>query len=435
MLLLVFLANAVGAAGLDNGLALTPPMGWRSWNAFHEDVSQSVMLQQVSAIAKRRTPSQPSLLELGYNHVGIDNGWEACGAGVNRTFHNASGYPIVNKTIFPDMAAMTAEAASKGVTMGWYANNCVCKEAVFSDIGGHPKQDAESMAAFGFGGIKIDGCGPAKNMTLWTKYLNSTAKPIFIEDCLNKAYWKGGQEPPVPTKVLLRDCPSNIYRTTRDVEPVFFSTMFNAIATQEFFIKYKSVTPASRPGCWAYPDMLEVGNLATLVESRTHFAVWSITSSPLILGFDLTDTSIYDAVYPIISDKLMLAVNQAWQGDSGSIAVNSTETFTAPYSRKKKKVATFPTWQIWKKPVNLDGRHQWAVLVINLQEKPQDVKLSFADIDYIFAHSAFVRVVDISKPSKPQVNDNGEIIFRDLASHDSKFLLIQPSAGSMATSV
>merc|ERR1712217_36601 len=139
--------------------------------------------------------------------------------------------------------------------------------------------------------------------------------------------------------------------------------------------------------------MLEVGNLETLAESRTHFAVWSITSSPLILGFDLTDTKFYDAVYPIISNKLMLAVNQAWQGDSGSVAVASEETFSAATSRKGKNT-TFPAWQIWKKPVNLHGENQWAVLVINLKDTHQDVKLSFADIAPIFTTTANVRVVD-----------------------------------------
>ncbi len=112
---------------------------------------------------------------------------------------------------------------------------------------------------------------------------------------MNERYRRQQLEPPVPTAELLRDCPSNIYRTTRDIAPQFYSVMFNAMFTQEFFAEYSNLTsPASRPGCWAYPDMLQVGNLPSLQESRTHFALWCITSAPLILSFDSSNDKIYD---------------------------------------------------------------------------------------------------------------------------------------------
>merc|ERR1711953_1116901 len=110
-------------------------MGWRSWNAFKADISQDLMLEQVKALAQRRKPDQLSLLELGYGRIGIDDGWQACGAGVNGSFHNASGYPIVNKTIFPDMKAMNDEAQKHGAAMGWYGNNCGCAEHQFDKSG------------------------------------------------------------------------------------------------------------------------------------------------------------------------------------------------------------------------------------------------------------------------------------------------------------
>ena len=56
-----------------------------------------------------------SLLELGYMHAGIDDGWQQCGGKVG--FHNISGYPIVNRTRFPDMRAMTDKA--KQSKWGW----------------------------------------------------------------------------------------------------------------------------------------------------------------------------------------------------------------------------------------------------------------------------------------------------------------------------
>ena len=55
------------------------------------------------------------------------------------------------------------------------------------------------------------------------------------------------------------------------------------------------------------------------VEARTHFSAWCITSSPLVLGFDLTDAATTDGVWPIISNTEAIAVNQEWAGDSGTL--------------------------------------------------------------------------------------------------------------------
>ena len=63
--------------------------------------------------------------------------------------------------------------------------------------------------------------------------------------------------------------------------------MYNLIQTYTIMAPYQSPGhPASRPGCWTYSDMLEVGNNLSPTESRTHFAAWAVTSSPLVLGFE-----------------------------------------------------------------------------------------------------------------------------------------------------
>ena len=72
--------------------------------------------------------------------------------------------------------------------------------------------------------------------------------------------------------------------------------------------------PRSRPGCFAYPDMLEVGRMPehNEAESRSHFSAWSIVSAPLVLGFDLADDAKVAAAWPIISNKEALAISQTW---------------------------------------------------------------------------------------------------------------------------
>lgn len=107
------------AAALHTAMALPPmmqipPRGWRSWNCFLENVNQTAMVAQVDAIASS------GLLKAGYNRAGIDDGWQACGTGVNGTFHDALGRPLVNTTRFPSMSGLTAYGKSKGVAVGWY---------------------------------------------------------------------------------------------------------------------------------------------------------------------------------------------------------------------------------------------------------------------------------------------------------------------------
>jgi hypothetical protein len=64
-----------------------------------------------------------SLLDVGYTSVGIDEGWEGCGLGVNKTQHAANGDPVINKYRFPDMAKLVKYGHDAGVkTMGWYQN-------------------------------------------------------------------------------------------------------------------------------------------------------------------------------------------------------------------------------------------------------------------------------------------------------------------------
>ena len=76
----------------------------------------------------------------------------------------------------------------------------------------------------------------------------------------------------------------------------------------------------SGPGCWAYPDMLEVGNMAGgYNENRAHFGAWCVTSSPLILSFDLVDSTVLKGVWSIISNTEAISVNQAWDGDAGRL--------------------------------------------------------------------------------------------------------------------
>ena len=64
--------------GIDNGLGLTPPMGWRSWNLYGKNVNQSAMERIMDAMVSRERTVDgvpTSLCDLGYCDVGLDDNW------------------------------------------------------------------------------------------------------------------------------------------------------------------------------------------------------------------------------------------------------------------------------------------------------------------------------------------------------------------------
>jgi hypothetical protein len=87
--------------------------------------------------------------------------------------------------------------------MGWYHNNCICAESSFPDVMAHYRGDVAAIAALGFDGVKLDGCGEFRNLSLWAELLNATGVPVMIENC----HW--GADLPTHTW-----CPFNFFRTS-----------------------------------------------------------------------------------------------------------------------------------------------------------------------------------------------------------------------------
>ena len=110
-------------------------VGWRSWNVYGPHVDQKKMEASAAAIANRSRPGGASILDLGFEYCSLDDFWQSCYlenqtslGGVQGSFHDASGYPVVNVTKFPSLKNMVGFAHSLGLKMGWYANNCGCEE-------------------------------------------------------------------------------------------------------------------------------------------------------------------------------------------------------------------------------------------------------------------------------------------------------------------
>merc|ERR1712224_612270 len=158
----------------------------------------------------------------------------------------------------------------------------------------------------------------------------------------------------------------------------------------------------SYPGCWAYPDMLEVGCQhgpggegdpgLNFVEARTHFGAWVIVSSPLTLSHDVNNDTVSDVIWPIISNKEAIAISQTWAGFSGGPFKMSKDTIVLDdihHAKVEKYMSddeikalgphVAPKWQYLYKPLSYDGTDV-AVLLINVDGEEQQLELDFKDI-------------------------------------------------------
>ena len=134
ILIAVVLATLLAAASAgSNGMALRPPMTWRSWNQFAQAINSSIIESMMDGLVDKSRPivgmpTGSSLLTLGYNEVGLDSGWAKCMPApgyqpINSTSHkplpDGTAPTVINTALFPDMQALVTLAHAKGLRAGW----------------------------------------------------------------------------------------------------------------------------------------------------------------------------------------------------------------------------------------------------------------------------------------------------------------------------
>ena len=419
------------AFAIDNGKGMTPPMGWRSWNLFGSNVNQELIQSQMDGmVSKSRSIDgvPTSLLDLGYSDVGLDDAWQICGDNGDEhyTYHAATGEPIVNNTLFPDFNAMTNYAHELGLTAGWYGNNCICRDHCTSDE--CYSKDVEALVGYGFDSVKLDGCGEQLDLQKWSDLINATGKSILIENC----HW--GETLPNASW-----CPFNYYRSSGDIRASYEAVIANLMTTVPL-----AKEGLSTPGCWSYPDMLEVGCAngpggdndpgLSYTEARTHFGAWCIVSSPLILSHDTTNNTISDEIWDIISNKEAIAVNQAWAGESGTLFAESSDHIVITDLHFNKKIqpsfvnnlgkvhyVVVGTWQQWSKKIN---DKQTAVFVINNGREQDTIKIVFADVPSLNKKDANTEYHVRDVWSHADIGEYTTSMSVTLDSHDSAFFVL-----------
>ena len=262
----VAVTTTTPAHALDNGLALTPPMGFNNWNATGCAISEQLITDTADIFVSS------GLKDAGYRYVNIDDCWAA------PERDPRTGRLTAHPERFPHGIAWLADYVhTRGLKLGIYtsAGTQTCARTMPGGLD-HEEIDAQTFADWGVDYLKYDNCNNAGRPAIerYTKMrdaLGKTGRPIVFSICewgQNKPWeWAGDV--------------GNLWRTTGDINDSWPSVV--SILKQN-----APLAAAAGPGHWNDPDMLEVGNGGmTDTEYRSHFSLWAMMAAPLLIGSDL----------------------------------------------------------------------------------------------------------------------------------------------------
>lgn len=318
---------------IGDKLALTPPMGWSSWNCYGTGITQERAMATAQALLKT------GLADYGYSYINIDSGWQ----GIRDGKENA----LQPNSAFPDMKALGDYLHENGLKFGIYSSpwmgtytghlgsssddpegkswwveegsvtpyyqvdqTKITRDSLFR-FGEYSfaRQDARQWAEWGVDFLKYDWNAID---AWWLKDMRSallaTGRDIILSLSCHTGYALG--------PVLQEN--SELWRTAGGDLKDSWDKIVAAAIKQERWAGY------TRPGSWPDADMLVLGKIGwgrdmrrefelhwthlTADEQYTHMSLWALLSSPLIIGCDLTE--IDDFTLSLLTNNEVIDVNQ-----------------------------------------------------------------------------------------------------------------------------
>jgi len=308
-------------------IALTPPMGWNSWNCFAQEVSADKVKRAANAMVKS------GLINHGWTYINIDDFWQnhrdSKDKSLQGKFRDETGN-IVPNSRFGDMKGLANYVHDLGLKIGLYSSPGPWTCGGCAGSYGYEKQDAESYAKWGFDYLKYDWCSygnvinglpdndPLKVSSLsyngggelatamkpfkvMGDYLRQQPRDIVFSVCQYgmSDVWKWGGS-----------VNGNCWRTTNDITDTWVSVK-NIAFDQEKSAAY------AKPGNWNDPDMLVVGHVGwgnphpsklKPDEQYLHISLWSLFSAPLLIGCDMEQLD--DFTLNLLTNDEVIEINQ-----------------------------------------------------------------------------------------------------------------------------
>jgi alpha-galactosidase len=294
--------NDLGAAEkkfqivVGDQIALTPPMGWNTYNCWANKIDQAKVSRAAHAMVNS------GLAQHGFTYICVDDGWQGARGGPYNAIQS-------DPKTFPDIKAMIDEIHGLGLKAGIYSSPWTTTYAGF--IGGSsenpegkwdismrkgPKNkkilpyaigtyhfatnDAKQFSDWGIDYLKYDWSPmePPETKEM-ADALRATGRDIVLSLSNNT------------TNTLFHDLPkisklANLWRISGDINDSWHSLTGNAMNRDQW-------APFNQPGNYNDPDMMVVGfvgghpNKLSHNEEYSHMSLWCLLSAPLILGCDL----------------------------------------------------------------------------------------------------------------------------------------------------
>lgn len=308
-------------------VALTPPMGWNSWNCFAGEVSADKVKRAADAMVKS------GLVNHGWTYINIDDFWQNHRDSKDSTLRGKlrdDNGNIVPNVRFGNMKSLADYVHNAGMKIGLYSSPGPWTCGGCAGSYGYEKQDAESYAKWGFDYLKYDWCSyggvingmkdndPYKVSSLSYRGGNelATAKRPFE--------LMGGYLQQQPRDIVFSLCQygmsdvwkwgdsvhGSCWRTTNDITDTWASVKEIALAQDK-------AAAWARPGNWNDPDMLVVGTVGwgnphpsklKPDEQYLHLSMWSLFSAPLLIGCDMEKLD--DFTLNLLTNDEVIAIDQ-----------------------------------------------------------------------------------------------------------------------------
>jgi alpha-galactosidase len=342
--------SAAGNPGGSAGGSTAPPMGYNPYNHFGNSADEKLMREVADAMVAN------GMHAAGYRYLNVDDSWQGG--------RDAAGNLTANKRFPSGMKALADYAHAKGLRFGLYTSPATRSCGGRPGSAGHVEQDVRTFASWGVDYIKLDWCGadysPERAAAIvdeWQRAITAAGRPMLLS--IN-----AGRNVDVAAWANTR---ANVWRTGDDVCASWYNqTRAHDPGARDCYTEkhhagiydYLRSSTAdhaayARPGHWADPDMLEVGNPGlTDDEARTHFGLWAMWSAPLLAGNDPRVMAEGDTASRILLDSEVIDIDQD------------------PLGVMAGRIANNDGLEVWFKPL-ADGDR--AVLLINTRDAVADI--------------------------------------------------------------
>jgi alpha-galactosidase len=393
LILAAALLAAPALAQKFEGLALTPPMGFNTWNTFATNINEVLIMETADTMVKN------GMRDAGYTYIVLDDCWSL-------KERDAKGNLVPDPVKFPSgLKALGDFLHARGFKFGIYscAGSKTC--GGYPGSQGHEYQDALSFASWGVDYLKYDWCytntrDAKEAYTTMRDALYAAGRPVVFSICEwgNSKPWEWAKDV------------GHLWRTTGDIMDCYdcvqrWERGWKAILdlqvsqVQPHTGQGDGIGKYAGPGHWNDPDMLEVGNEGlTFAESRAHFSLWCMLAAPLMAGNDIRKTT--PDILAVMTDKEALAIDQDPAGKEGW------------------RFRAEPGREIWVRELD---NGDWAVALLNTGDKPAELSIDFGPMWFMGGKCQIRDIWD-----KKDAGTSEKPFTKRIDSHDVALLRLTP---------